>query len=76
MVKDFSDHPYKAQVNTVLELYNFCKEFKTLPREGGLLEQDSYTMLLLGAVIDAVNERTANEQSRSRSQVPRGRGAR
>lgn len=54
---DKSNHAYVAEVNLAIELYNYCKEFRVLPREGGLFEQDAYIMLLLQYVSVAVNEK-------------------
>ena len=55
----------------MIELYNFCKEFRVLPREDGLLDQDSYVMHLFDAVMDAASERLSKE--RNKTKIPRGR---
>jgi hypothetical protein len=41
-----------------------CQELHCLPSAGGLLDQDSYHVWMMGKVIDAQNERRAKDNKK------------
>jgi hypothetical protein len=53
-----------ADVLELIELYILCRTFKALPRAGGVLDQDSYTMFGLNLVAQAFEERRQKDQPR------------
>lgn len=63
------DTTYNPEVDTAMELYNLCKEFNTLPRAGGILDQDSYVVMLLKLVATFVNKKEAQENARARAKT-------
>ena len=67
VLDDTSNHEYTQQVNYIIELYNFCKEFRALPRAGGVQDQDSYVMHLFDAIMVYANERLDNERKKDKN---------
>jgi hypothetical protein len=50
----------------VLDLAGFCDLYKTLPRSGGVLEQDAYQMYLISCYQEAAAERRQLELNKAK----------
>lgn len=53
--------PPDPDVVEIVTLTNLCQAFNQLPKPGGILDQDSYTMFLMTEVLKAQNEASENE---------------
>lgn len=49
-----------------IALHKLCKEYKALPHEGGVLDQDSYLIHGLGGVIAAAEQRAELDRQRQK----------
>lgn len=65
------NRPPDPDVRDAIEMTVMCQEFNCLPNEGGLLDQDSYYVWLLMAVIEAQAERQKIENKRLEKQRER-----
>jgi hypothetical protein len=52
-----------------MELTSLCKELGALPREGGLLDQDYYHVVLMRSVLTAVNEKDQKDRKEAESKA-------
>ncbi len=57
-----NDSAYDPVADVAIRLYNLCTTFNTLPKPGGILDQDSYQIWLLELVNDAVAEKQAEKK--------------
>lgn len=49
--------PYVIQAANIIEVYNICTETQSLPRAGGLLDQDSYYVFLTRHILNCREEK-------------------
>jgi len=54
------------EVAFAMDMYSLCKQFKVLPRAGGLLDQDYYHIVLLRGVTRAVAIREERERNKTK----------
>jgi hypothetical protein len=53
-----------TDVADAIVLVSLCRQFQTLPREGGLLDQDSYHVWLMNIVLNAMHEKEEIERKK------------
>lgn len=53
-----------AETALAIEIAAICKEYRVLPHEGGLLDQDPYHVLMLKAYSMALGEKAERESKR------------
>jgi hypothetical protein len=56
-------------VAEAIAITNMCQEFHCLPREGGLLDQDSYLVWKMQIVMAAKAEKQARDQKQEQSRA-------
>ena len=62
------------ETSFIISLWSDCREFKVLPRSGGLLDQDAYYVLGMRLVDEAVAERDKHNANRPEGHKPQNKG--
>jgi hypothetical protein len=55
------------EVIEAITFVRLCQEFRTLPRTGGILDQDSYHVWLIEHVLQAQNEKQQLEEHKNKA---------
>jgi hypothetical protein len=61
-----NDSTYEPMADDAIRLYNLCTTFNTLPKAGGILDQDYLQVWLLEQVSNAVAEKQEQENNKNR----------
>lgn len=57
-----NDSTYEPMADEAIQLYNLCTTFNTLPRAGGIMDQDYLHIWMLETVNNAVAEKQKQDE--------------
>jgi hypothetical protein len=68
--EDQKRDPIVHEAFSFMTVFNLCRELHVLPRAGGILDQDSYFVLLMNHAMSCINDRQELDRRKTESGTP------